>query len=207
MNLKSFLLAGLDWSTFSQFTMLPSWSILSLFWRSRTHVTLSLLGSLDSQSISCLCLCNFKEGGTYYYIFRHEVILTQKKWRYKRILDAKLLKLRESGVQDSIRRSWEDDLPRCKVLNDDDDSIALGPGLNIWSTFNANIIFAHMEFIEKLIFTFTLLGVGYIVSVSIFGFEMGKRLKYLVNTWTGWVHKLCNQYSILCVGSKQKMME
>ena len=149
MNLKSFLLAGLDWSTFSQFTMLPSWSILSLFWRSRTHVTLSLLGSLDSQSISCLCLCNFKEGGTYYYIFRHEVILTQKKWRYKRILDAKLLKLRESGVQDSIRRSWEDDLPRCKVLNDDDDSIALGPGLNIWSTFNANIHFCSHGIYRK----------------------------------------------------------
>ena len=41
-----------------------------------------------------------------------------------------------------------------------------------------------MEFIEKLIFTFTLLGFGYIVSVSIFVFEMGKRLKYLGNTWT-----------------------
>ena len=63
------------------------------------------------------------------YIFRHEVILTQKKWPYKKILDAKLLKLRESGVQDSIRRSWEEDLPNCKVLSDDD-SQALGPGSN-----------------------------------------------------------------------------
>ena len=67
------------------------------------------------------------------------MILTQKKWPYKKILDAKLLKLRESGVQDSIRRSWEEDLPNCKVLSDDD-SQALGPGLNKWwYAFNANI--------------------------------------------------------------------
>ena len=55
------------------------------------------------------------------------MILTQKKWPYKKIFDAKLLKLRESGVQDSIKRSWEEDLPNCKVLSDDD-SQALGPG-------------------------------------------------------------------------------
>ena len=41
------------------------------------------------------------------------------------------------------------------------------------------------DFLEKLIFIFTLLGVGYIVSVATFLFEMGKWLKYLGNPWTG----------------------
>ena len=77
------------------------------------------------------------------------MILTQKKWRYKKILDAKLLKLQESGVQDSIRRSWEDDLPSCKVLNDDDDSLALGPGLNIWYAINASIHFSFHGIYRK----------------------------------------------------------
>ena len=64
-------------------------------------------------------------------IFRHEVMLAQKNWPYRKILDTKLLQLQESGMLDSIRRNWEDDLPDCKALNDDDDSLALGPGMNI----------------------------------------------------------------------------
>ena len=52
-------------------------------------------------------------------------------WLYKKIFDIKLLRLIESGTLDSIRGHWEEDLPNCKAVNDNEASLALGPGLNI----------------------------------------------------------------------------
>ena len=52
-----------------------------------------------------------------------------KNWPYKRIFDIRLQRLLESGTVDSIRRHWENDLPDCKKVEEDEDYLALGPGV------------------------------------------------------------------------------
>ena len=52
-----------------------------------------------------------------------------KDWPYKKIFDTKLQRLLESGTLDSIRHHWENDVPDCKTVEEDEDSLALGPGV------------------------------------------------------------------------------
>ena len=52
-----------------------------------------------------------------------------KDFPYKKMFDVKLLRLIESGVLDSIRRNyWKNNIPECKTVPEDVDSLALGPG-------------------------------------------------------------------------------
>ena len=62
------------------------------------------------------------------YIYRFVAAAVPKDWPYKKLFDTKLLRLLESGTLDSIRHHWENDIPDCKTLEDDEDSLALGPG-------------------------------------------------------------------------------
>ena len=54
-----------------------------------------------------------------------------KDWRFKNIFDAKLLQILESGTLDSMLHHWENEMPDCKTIAEDEASLALGPG-SIW---------------------------------------------------------------------------
>ena len=95
-----------------------------------------------------------------------------KKFPYKKIFDTKLQRIIESGSLDSIRRHWEHDIPDCKIVEEDNDSLALGPGVSWNSDRNVNEINTVLYLAEKLISMFILPGSGYIVSLIIFTSEM-----------------------------------
>ena len=99
-----------------------------------------------------------------------------KNWPYKRIFDIRLQRLLESGTVDSIRLHWENDLPDCKKVEEDEDYLALGPGVYCEFCLTINYI-THLALClpEKLISLFVITGVGYIVSLIIFTIEVTRR--------------------------------
>ena len=56
-----------------------------------------------------------------------------KDWPYKNIFDAKLLWLLESGTLNSMLHHWENEMPDCKTVAEDEASLALGPGIMLRS--------------------------------------------------------------------------
>ena len=96
-----------------------------------------------------------------------------KNWPYKRIFDIKLQRLLESGTVDSIRRHWQIDLPDCKKVEEDEDSLALGPGVHSKFCLEIPTVTLHALCVpEKLISLFIMPGLGYIVSLIIFTIEV-----------------------------------
>ena len=78
--------------------------------------------------VSFLKIKNCHASGLVARLFRFVAAAVPNDWPYKKIFDNKLLRLLESGTLDSIRHHWENDIPDCKTLEDDEDSLALGPG-------------------------------------------------------------------------------
>ena len=69
----------------------------------------------------------------YHILLSFVAAAVPKDWPYKKIFDIKLQRLLESGTLDSIRKHWENDVPDCRAVEEDEDSLALGPGVQRYS--------------------------------------------------------------------------